>query len=131
MRLQLFLPTQTVVDEDVDKVSAEAGDGSFTLLPRHVDFATALVPGLLVYNRNGDEHLWAVNAGVLVKQGDTVSVSTTDAIAGDDPADLERAVTREFDQLDERESAAHLAVQKMEADFVRRFIQLEQHEAGP
>jgi len=45
MQLKVLLPTQVLVDEPVSKVVAEGEDGSFCLLPRHVDFTSALVPG--------------------------------------------------------------------------------------
>ena len=53
MQLKVLLPTQVLVDEPVSKVVAEGEDGSFCLLPRHVDFTSALVPGLLVFEPAG------------------------------------------------------------------------------
>ena len=47
---------------------AEADNGSFCLLPRHIDFATALAPGLLSFEEpGGAESFLAVDSGVLVK----------------------------------------------------------------
>ena len=42
MHLKVLLPTRVLVDEAVSKVVAEAENGSFGLLPRHVDFVAAL-----------------------------------------------------------------------------------------
>ena len=39
MRLKVLLPTPVLEDEEVAKVVAGAENGSFCLLPRHVDFA--------------------------------------------------------------------------------------------
>ena len=49
MKLKVLLPTEIFINEEVEKVVAEADNGYFCLLPRHVDFVSALVPGLL-YN---------------------------------------------------------------------------------
>ena len=49
MKLTVLLPTEILVDEEVAKVVAEAQNGSFCLLPRHIDFVAALVPGLLSF----------------------------------------------------------------------------------
>jgi len=49
MNLKILLPTEILLDEEVTKVSAEAENGSFTLLPNHIDFVTAIVPGILFF----------------------------------------------------------------------------------
>jgi F-type H+-transporting ATPase subunit epsilon len=115
------------VDEEIHKVTAEGPDGSFTLLPRHADFVSALAPGLLLYEGRGGERLLAVNGGTLVKCGDEVLVSTPEAIRGRDLNELEKAVEESFENLDERESRARTALQKLEADLVRRFVELQEH----
>ncbi len=53
MRLKVLLPTEVLVDEEVVKVTAEAENGSFCLLPRHIDFVAALVPSLLSFVKAG------------------------------------------------------------------------------
>ena len=59
MRLTVLLPTEVLVDEDVAKVVAEAENGFFGLLPRHVDIVAALVPGVLSFtDGDGRDHTW-------------------------------------------------------------------------
>ena len=125
MKLRVLAPTHVEVDEDVDKVIAEAADGAFCLLPRHVDFVAALNPGILAYYWRGRERLLAVNGGTLVKCGDDVLVSTMAAVAGDDLGALRRAVEDVFENVGDRERRAYSALVKMEADFIRRFIEFE------
>jgi len=127
MRLKVLLPTHVEVDEEVDQVSAEAENGAFSLLPRHVDFVAALVPGLLSYVSGRHETFLAVNGGVLAKCGEEVLVSTMAAARGTQLEELRKAVEESFRKLGEREQQARSAVQKMQADFVRRFIELEEH----
>jgi len=68
MNLKVLLPTEVLIDEEVRKVTAEAENGFFCLLPRHIDFATALIPGLLSFeDSEGRETFVAVDEGVLVK----------------------------------------------------------------
>ena len=79
MRLKIALPTRLVYDGEVRKVSGEAANGSFTMLPRHIDFATALVPGILFFDVAGEEPeevFFAVDEGILIKCGSEVLVST-------------------------------------------------------
>ena len=67
MNLKVLLPTGVLLDEQVRKVNVEAGDGELTLLPRHVDMTTTVVPGVLVFETaGGREEFAAVAEGVLV-----------------------------------------------------------------
>ena len=127
MRLQLSMPTHVVIDEDVTKIIAEAENGSFCLLPRHVDFLASLVPGLLSFTRtNGEEQFVAVDAGLLVKRADIVNVSTRQAVFGGDLGELRRRVSEEFVSLDERQRAYQSAVANLEAHFLRGFLGIEE-----
>jgi len=46
MNLKIMLPAEIFLSEEVTKVVAEAENGFFCLLPQHVDFTAALVPGV-------------------------------------------------------------------------------------
>ncbi len=127
MTLRVMALTEVLLEETVEKVSAEAANGGFTLLPRHVDIATALVPGLLSYvPEDGEERFVAVDVGILVKQGERVLVSTRQAVAGVDLGMLYETVEQRFEALDEEERQARSALARMEADFVRRFNELRE-----
>lgn len=126
MRLKVLLPTEILIDEAAKKIVAEAENGSFCLLPRHIDFVAALVPGLLSFVSSEDqEKFLAVDEGILVKCGPQVTVSTRNAVVGADLGTLRQTVEQQFQVLDERERMARSAVVKLEADFVRRFIDME------
>ena len=126
MHLRVLLPTEALFDQDVVKIVAEAENGSFCLLPRHVDFVTALAPGILsVVSPEGKEQFLAVHGGTLVKFGYQVLVSTRYAVIGPELGALQRAVDNQFQVLDERERLARTALSKLEADLVRRVMEQE------
>ena len=126
MKLKILLPTEILVDEEVRKVGVEAADGALTLLERHIEIATALVPGVLSFElTGGGEEFVAVAEGVLVKCADEVLVSVRNAVRGAELGELRRRVEEEFQKLDEREESARVALNKIEATFVHRFIELE------
>ncbi len=128
MRLTVLLPTEVLVDEEVTKVVAEAQNGFFGLLPRHVDFVAALVPGILSFtDRDGREQLVAVDEGLLVKCGDDVRVSVLNAARGESLADLRDTVASRFRQLDDEQQSARSALGRLEAGTLRRFLELEEH----
>ncbi len=118
MRLLVLLPTAVLIDQEVTKVIAEAENGSFCILPRHIDFVAALVPGIFSFVSDEEEFL-AVDEGILVKCGSTVTVSTRKAIRSMDLGMLKRAVREEFRSLDEREKKTRTILAKLEADFAR------------
>lgn len=125
MKLRLLIPMRVLVDQETAKIVAEGEHGAFCLLPRHVDFLAALVPGILAYaDEDGNERFAAVDEGVLVKRGDEVLISTRQAVLGDDLEELEQTVREEFAALDERERAANAATAKLEASFLRSFMKM-------
>ena len=127
MRIRLSDPTRVVLDEEAIKIVAEAENGSFCLLPRHADFLAAIVPGLLSLTRpDGREVFLAVDEGLLVKEGDTVSVSTRRAIEGGELGQLRDRVREEFESLDERQRAYQSASASLEANFLRGFLNVEE-----
>ncbi|HUT37083.1 MAG TPA: F0F1 ATP synthase subunit epsilon [Planctomycetota bacterium] len=124
MDLKVLTPERTVVDQAVTKVIAEGADGSFCLLPRHADFVAALVPGLLEIHDGGTETFFAVDEGILVKVGPEVLVSARRAVRGDDLEHLRETVEHEFRALDEHQRQVRAAAARLEADLVRRFMEL-------
>jgi F-type H+-transporting ATPase subunit epsilon len=126
MKLKVLLPSEVLLDEETSKVITEAENGSFCLKPRHIDFISALVPGLLSFvNARGEEVFLAIDAGVLVKCGPEVLVSVRNAVRGENLEELKSVVEQHFRVLDEQERIARSALARLEAGVVRRFIELE------
>jgi F-type H+-transporting ATPase subunit epsilon len=131
MHLQVLLPTEVLVDEEVSKLIAEAENGSFCLLPRHVDFVAALVPGVLTfYSGDGSECFTAVDEGVLVKCGRDVYVSTFNGVRGTQLNRLRALVEERFLELDEHERKTRTALGRLEAGTLRGFRELQERLHG-
>lgn len=131
MKLTVLLPTGILVDQEVTKVTAEAENGSFCLLPRHIDFLAVLVPGLLSFeNVAGEEEFLAVDEGILVKCGAEVTISTRNAVRGAPLGQLREAVEKRFRVLDVREQQARAVLAKLEADLVVRFVRMGEKIRG-
>jgi F-type H+-transporting ATPase subunit epsilon len=128
MRLIVRLPTEILLTAEVTKIKAEAPNGWFGLLPRHVDFVTALVPGVLTFvSRDGQEEYLAIDQGILVKCGPDVSVSTRSAVRSTNLEELKRDVVTEFEADEEREKKNLEFEAKLEADLVKGLLELEKH----
>jgi len=128
---KVLLPTEALINEAVSKVIAEPINGSFGLLPRHSDFVTALVPGILsFYAADGTEYFAVVDQGILVKVGDQVSVSTIKAVRSADLDQLRATIAEQFPVLDEREPMARSALARLEAGTMRRYMKFEEQGHG-
>jgi F-type H+-transporting ATPase subunit epsilon len=124
MRVRIITPTAIPVDKAVSKITAEAANGSFSLLPRHIDFVAALVPGILALTDDtGAEQFLAIDEGVLVKRGDEVLISVSRAVRGPTLDELQQVVAAEFQQRDEQERMARTAISRLEAGFIRRMLE--------
>lgn len=125
MQLKVMQPTNVLIDERVTKVTAEGEEGSFCLLPQHVDWIAALVPGILSFeSETGAEIFLAIDEGILVKQGPMVWVSVRSAVRGVDLETLHQTVQQQFRQLDEQERQARSTLARLETSFVREFMEL-------
>jgi len=128
MKLTVRVPIEIYLTEQIARIKAESPDGWFTLLPRHVDFVTALVPGVLtLVSRSGEEEYLAIDQGILVKCGPDVSVSTRAAVRGTNLDQLKRDVVEQFVAEEERERKNLEFEAKLEADLVRGLLELEKH----
>jgi F-type H+-transporting ATPase subunit epsilon len=134
MRLRVLAPDHVVLDAEVAAVIAESLDGSFCLLPHHVDVVAALSPSLLAYRTaapagspTSEERFLAVDGGTLVKCADAVLVSSPRVVFGPGLDDLRTTIEASFRALEEDERAARAAIGRLESDIVRRFVEFERH----
>ncbi|MEE4363099.1 MAG: F0F1 ATP synthase subunit epsilon [Desulfotignum sp.] len=126
MKLKVMLPTHVFLDIRVQKITAEGVNGSFGLFPRHVDFVTALASGILSFHdEDGKEQHVAVMEGVLVKKGDTVLISTRRAVKDTDLASLKDTVENDFLKQKQREKNMRTSSARIEAGFIRRFLEFQ------
>ncbi|HEY0340216.1 MAG TPA: F0F1 ATP synthase subunit epsilon [Steroidobacteraceae bacterium] len=127
MRLKILLPFGLFASvADVTGMVVMTPAGAYGLLPRRLDCATVLTPGLLSYATvaAGEVHI-AVDAGVLVKTGAEVLVCVRHAIAGADLGHLRQAVEREFLNLSEQEKSTRTTLAQLESGLIRGLVELQ------
>lgn len=123
MMLKLMIPERVLVEAEAKKVTARADNGHFCLLPRHVDFVSVLVPGILTYeDPDGGKNYFAVGEGTLVKCGDEVMVSTRHATRGDDIKEL-KEIARQYGQaLASSQNQARKVAEDWQAEFSSMYL---------
>ncbi|MHC5728079.1 MAG: F0F1 ATP synthase subunit epsilon [Nostoc sp.] len=128
MRLKVVLPTKILIETAAIKVIAEAENGIFCLLPRHIDFVATLIPSLLSFvSPQGQEQFFAIDQGILIKHGDEVIVATQNAVQGGDLGMLKKTVEQQFHLIDEREKTARSVLENLEINTIRHFIELGEY----
>lgn len=128
MKLRICLPGSVLLESEAVKIVARDGFGAFGLLPRHIDFATALVPGVLTMtDRQNTERFVGHDDGVLVKRGRDLMISVQRAVTGLELGELRKRVEAEFIALEEHDVSTRSALSRLEAGIIRWFIDT-QHE---
>lgn len=126
MMLKILLPAEVMLKQEVKKIIAEAENGSFCLMPNHIDFVATLAPGIFTYEPvGGGQELLAMDVGTLVKKGPDVLVSTRNAVRAPNLGKLKEVVVQQYDILDEREKMVRSASARLEASLIRRFVELK------
>jgi len=126
MLLKILLPAEVMMEKEVKKIVAEAENGSFCLMPNHIDFVATLAPGIFTYElAEGGQEILAMDVGTLVKKGMNVLVSTRNATKAAELGKLKQVVVQQYDVLDEREKLVRSASAKLEASMIRRFVELK------
>jgi F-type H+-transporting ATPase subunit epsilon len=124
MNLIIYLPSEIFLDTPVRKIVVEGPEGSFCILPKHIDFVTALVPGIIKYlPESGSEEFLALKGGILVKQQESVAITTQMAFTGK-LGFLKETVDRIINEIDDREKQTQTAVARLEAGFIRSFMEI-------
>ncbi|MDD2316957.1 MAG: F0F1 ATP synthase subunit epsilon [Desulfobacterales bacterium] len=123
MKLKVYTPSDIFLNREVKKVVAESPAGSFCILPRHIDYVTALTTGILSYLTPEDEERFlAIDEGVLVKQGNEVQVAAEWVIGGE-LGELRQRIEHMMLNAGEREKKTRSSMARLEADFIRRFME--------
>ena len=90
----------------------------FCLLPRHVNFVTALRAGVSSFTDDGNrEQFVGHSSGLLVKSAANLRIVVANGVIGDDLPELKEVVAEHFTQTDERERQAISTIARLEAEF--------------
>jgi F-type H+-transporting ATPase subunit epsilon len=115
-----------LLETPATRITAPGTSGSFQVLPRHVDVVWSLQSGILQINTTESEVYFAIDRGVLVKEGDVVHVSCYEAIKGDSLEALHSMISERFTEIDDQERKTRQVLLNMEMNTKLKLKQLEQ-----
>jgi F-type H+-transporting ATPase subunit epsilon len=125
MKLAITTPFSIAVDQsDVALIEAEDATGRFGVLPHHADLLAVLVPSVIHWQAADGRHGYcAVHGGILtVQDGNVVSVSSREAVPGDDLEKLESDILARFARRHAEELAARVATERMMLSAMRQIM---------
>lgn len=127
MQLKILLPFKVFAEkQDVKRIVAKTTQGFMGFLPRRLDCALALTPGILTWETEHDGDIFvAIDEGILVKTKQDVLISVRNAIAGTDLKTLHETVLQNFVKESEEERDMRIALSKLESGFIHRFLALQ------
>ncbi|MEZ5865478.1 MAG: hypothetical protein R3D25_15950 [Geminicoccaceae bacterium] len=108
---------------------AEAENGSFGFRswPRHVDFAAALRPGILIYTDAEGRERYLASTRASSSSAPARPSSRPRAVVGDDLESLQgRPAQARYVELDEGQKVARSTLARLELGVVRRFLELQE-----
>lgn len=84
MKLEILVPDGVVLDAPIRSVQAADASGRFGLWPDHEPLVTVLEPCLVSFRDAEDRERFAgLDGGVLVAEGDIVSIACREAVVAD------------------------------------------------
>jgi F-type H+-transporting ATPase subunit epsilon len=126
MSLQVLIPTGVMLETEILSLSASDASGQFGLLPNHQDFCTALVPCLVMYrDAEGDERHLAVDGGVLLLEGNHLSIVTREAFAVPDIEAGAELATAQLAERQRQEREATITFKQLVASLLEQMPVLE------
>ena len=119
--LEILVPDAVVLSTRVTGVQAADATGRFGLRPGHERFVTVLAPSLLVYtDEAGTERYAAVDGGVLLLEGDRVSVVTREAVLADRLEEVAEKAAAILDSRRRQERHARAEFDELQTALVKQ-----------
>ena len=121
--LEIVTPDAKVFSEEVDQVIVPTSNGKIGVLPHHVPVIDKLVAGDLKVIKDGQTEYLAVGSGFVEVYSEKVSVLTDEAIqiGGRDESDIEEAVKRAQQALEEAKASNYNVAQIEKLEAAARF----------
>lgn len=127
MLLTIYSPLGTILETQIKKVTFETVNGNYTLLPKHVDFVSAMNPNIVRYvDENKEEKFAACHRGIVVKKGKDVTISVQKAVLSDSVDELSKVIIEDFKKSEEQRKELNLAMARLEIGLLRGFKRLKE-----
>lgn len=111
--------------ENISFFRAEDKSGSFGILPRHIEFLTALEPAIAIAIIEEKEHYYAFNGGVLSFKDNTLTITAKEFVQSDKISELLVIIKSSFIEKEEKERLFSDNIANLEKAFIQKMIEME------
>jgi F-type H+-transporting ATPase subunit epsilon len=126
MELEILAPDGPVVQTRVVGVRAADASGQFGILPGYERFLTLLAPCVIIFREEGKgERYAAADGGVLLVEGNRVSVATREAAVADRLEEVAAAAAAMLEARRRQEEAARTEFAELQAMLLRELRKAE------
>jgi F-type H+-transporting ATPase subunit epsilon len=126
VKVRILTPSEVVLDEEAEHVTAEDASGSLGIREDHATLVTALVPGIVrVRGGSQTERYVAVNGGMMLVNGNVVEIVSRQAVMGNDLASLEENVVAGFERDVQEDKVNRAAFEKLRLSFLRGVVEMD------
>lgn len=122
----MFTPNHQIVKEKISKLVGEGMEGSFGVLPKHVDFVTKIIASILSFTDEEGEGYLAIDEGIMVKIGEEVRLSAREALESRNLEELQEQMIRQFQQSQEEDQRASMELTRLEFGIIKSFYDLKE-----
>jgi F-type H+-transporting ATPase subunit epsilon len=125
MQLKVLIPSRVILDTKVDKIVCEDTNGSFCILPKHIDCVRILIPSILSFSYQNVEKYIGIDEGIFVKCKKHVSISVKKAISDVELGEIKKGLEENLQNLDEDEKKIKRILTELEMDFIKRYTEIK------
>ena len=130
MELKVVTPTEVILSCPIQKITIEGIEGFRSFLPKHMDFITALKPGIMTYlTQDNTTKYIACNQGLFVKCGTQVSISTPWAVVSDNLQRLKQDIKVAFQEMEQERKEVGVSMARLEIGLTKGLMHLRQEES--
>ena len=132
LNLKVYVPDRLFLEETILKVKLIGKEGSFTILPKHLDYISSFNDGVLMYlDLENNKRYLAINQGILVKVGREVKLSLFHAIEGSDLNKLKENVKElalKSDELINKDKQLKTSLKNIEFFIFEKLMRLKKYK---
>lgn len=129
LNLRIYTPEKLILEEEILKITLNGNEGSFTILPKHVDYISSFSDCIITYiDKNSGVNFLAVNQGVMTKIGRNIEISTFHVILGNSLQELKdrtNEILSKSNELINKEKEINKNLKQMEFTIFKKMLEFK------
>lgn len=127
LNLRIYTPEKLFLESEILKITLSGKEGSFSILPKHVDYISSFDDCIMCYVDNtGNTNFLATNQGIITKIGRNIEISTFHIITGKSLKEIKdnlNEVSKKSDKLINMDNKISENLRKMELSILKKIME--------